>query len=127
MASDGKFTGAGQMALLAGVTLIPLTMLGLEIRELIKYLLQAATPGIEATDYTFRSDYMDTTEYMYEIFSRTGVPGKWTLALTSIESLKWEGALGPIITNVPIFDAFDESVFDGRPFTRNAPVINNIQ
>ena len=127
LASDGKFTGAGQMALLAGVTLIPLTMLGLEIRELIKYLLQAATPGIEATDYTFRSDYMDTTEYLYEIFTRTGVPGKWTLALTSIESLKWEGPLGPIITNVPIFDAFDESVFDGRPFTRNAPVINNIQ
>lgn len=126
-ATDGKFSGAGQMALLAGVTLIPLTMLGLEIRELVKYLLQAATPGIEATDYTFRSDYMDTTEYMYEIFSRTGVPGKWTLALTSIESLKWEGPLGPIITNVPIFDAFDESVFDGRPFTRNAPVINNIQ
>lgn len=126
-AADGKFTGAAQMALLAGVTLIPLTMLGLEIRELIKYLLQAATPGIEATDYTFRSDYMDTPEYIYEIFSRTGVPGKWTLALTSIESLRWEGALGPIITNVPIFDAFDESVFDGRPFTRNAPVINNIQ
>ena len=126
-AADGKFTGAGQVALLAGVTLIPLTMMGLEIRELIKYLLQAATPGIEATDYTFRSDYMDTPEYIYEIFSRTGVPGKWTLALTSIESLKWEGALGPLITNVPILDAFDESVFDGRPFTRNAPVINNIQ
>ena len=83
-------------------------------------------PGIEATDYTFRSDYMDTPEYIYEIFSRTGAR-KWTLALTSIESLKWEGALGPLITNVPILDAFDESVFDGRPFTRNAPVLNNIQ
>jgi hypothetical protein len=126
-AADGKFTGAAQMALLAGVTLIPLTMIGLEIRELMKYLLQSAVPGVEATDYTFRSNYMDTPEYVYEIFSRTGVPGKWTLALTSIESLKWEGVLGPIITNVPIFDAFDESVFDGRPFTRNAPVINNIQ
>lgn len=126
-ATDGNFTGAGQMALLSGVTLIPLTMLGLEARELVKYLLQMAAPGIEATDYTFRSDYMDTTEYMYEIFSRTGVSGKWTLALTSMESLKWEGPLGPIITNVPILDAFDESVFDGRPFTRNTPVINNIQ
>ena len=126
-ATDGNFTGAGQMALLSAVTLIPLTMLGLEARELVKYLLQMAAPGIEATDYTFRSDYMDTTEYMYEIFSRTGVSGKWTLALTSMESLKWEGPLGPIITNVPILDAFDESVFDGRPFTRNTPVINNIQ
>ena len=92
-------------------------MMGLEIRELIKYLLQAATPGIEATDYTFRRKAIWTHRNIWMRFSRelvyqgSGLLGRWS---TSIESLKWEGALGPLITNT-ILDAFDESVFDGRP------------
>lgn len=123
---DGNFEGGAQVALLAAAFMIPLTMLGLEMREYTKWTMQALVPGIEASGRVFRSDYMDTGEYMWEIFERSGVLGPLSIGVTTVESLKWEGALGPLISNIPFVDAFDDTFMDGD-WNRPIPVLNNIQ
>ena len=123
---DGNFEGGAQVALLAAAFMIPLTMLGLEMREYTKWTMQALVPGIEASGRVFRSDYMDTGEYMWEIFERSGVLGPLSIGVTTVESLQWEGALGPVISNIPFVDAFDDTFIDGD-WNRPIPVLNNIQ
>lgn len=123
---DGNFEGGAQVALLAAAFMIPLTMLGLEMREYTKWTMQALVPGIEASGRVFRSDYMDTGEYMWEIFERSGVLGPLSIGVTTVESLQWEGALGPVISNIPFIDAFDDTFIDGD-WNRPIPVLNNIQ
>lgn len=124
---DGSFEGGGALLLMAAGFMLPLTALGLELREYFKWGFQALLPGIEATDRTFRSDHMSAGEYMFEIgIDRSGVLGPFTLGLTAIESLKWEGPMGPIISNIPFVDAFDDVFLDGD-YMRTVPVLNNVQ
>ncbi len=123
---DGSFEGGAQVALLAAAFMIPLTMLGLEMREYTKWTMQALVPGIDASGRVFRSDYMDTGEYMWEIFERSGVLGPLSIGVTTVESLQWEGALGPVISNIPFVDAIDDTFIDGD-WNRPIPVLNNIQ
>ena len=96
------------------------------MREYMKYGIQALLPGIDASGRTFRSDYMDTGEYMWEIFERSGVLGPLSIGVTTAESLKWEGLAGPLISNIPFIDAFDDTFIDGD-WNRPIPVLNNIQ
>jgi hypothetical protein len=123
---DGDFQGGAATLLLAAGFMIPLTMVGLEMREYMKYGIQALLPGIDASGSTFRSDYMDNGEYMWEIFNRSGILGPLSIGVTSVESLKWEGLAGPLISNIPFVDAFDDTFMDGD-WNRPIPVLNNIQ
>ena len=123
---DGNFQGGAATLLLAAGFMIPLTMVGLEMREYMKYGIQALLPGIDASGSTFRSDYMDNGEYMWEIFNRSGVLGPLSIGVTTAESLKWEGLAGPLISNIPFVDAFDDTFMDGD-WNRPIPVLNNIQ
>ena len=97
--------GAGVMPLLlmAGI-LVPITMLGLEIRELTKYLLAELLPGIDGDDpgvNYFKTNSMSTGQYMTEIIDRTGMLGPASLALPIfLESHRygkpfWVPPLGP--------------------------------
>lgn len=124
---DGNFQGGAMLLLMAAGMMLPLTALGLELREYMKWTIQAVLPGIEATGRTFRSDYMDTGEYLFEVgIDRSGILGPFTLALTAIESLKWEGPIGPVISNIPFADAIDDVFIDGD-YMRTVPVLNNVQ
>ena len=124
---DGNFQGGAMLLLMAAGMMLPLTALGLELREYTKWTIQAVLPGIEATGRTFRSDYMDTGEYLFEVgIDRSGILGPFTLALTAIESLKWEGPIGPVIANIPFADAIDDVFIDGD-YMRTVPVLNNVQ
>ena len=124
---DGNFQGGAMLLLMAAGMMLPLTALGLELREYTKWTVQAILPGIEATGRTFRSDYMDTGEYLFEVgIDRSGILGPFTLALTAIESLKWEGPIGPVIANIPFADAIDDVFIDGD-YMRTVPVLNNVQ
>lgn len=124
---DGNFQGGAMLLLMAAGMMLPLTALGLELREYTKWTVQAILPGIEATGRTFRSDYMDTGEYLFEVgIDRSGILGPFTLALTAIESLKWEGPIGPVISNIPFADAIDDVFIDGD-YMRTVPVLNNVQ
>lgn len=123
---DGDFSGGAQTLLLAAGFMIPLTMLGLESREYTKWMIQYLLPGVDASAYTFRSDHMDGGEYLWEIFNRSGVLGPLSIGVTTVESLQWEGPLGPLIANIPFVDAFDDTFVDGD-WNRPIPVLNNIQ
>lgn len=114
---------AGPMLLLA-LTIIPLTMLGLHSRELLKWLFQLAIPGLpEAATMTSR---MDLPDYSWEIFQRSGVLGPFALGLNTMEAFQFEGIAAPFTANIPMIDLFDDFVFDGD-LTRPVPVLNNIK
>ena len=81
--NEGAGAGAMPLLLMAGI-LVPITMLGLEIRELTKYFLAELLPGIDGDDpgvNYFRTDSMSTAQYMIEIIDRSGMLGPFTLAL----------------------------------------------
>ncbi len=124
-AEDGHFKNGALLAVLAGSTLLPLAMIGLELRELTKYVLQAVSPFHDASGRVFRSDYMDSAEYAVDITDRAGLFGPWSLLIQMIESFQY-GATEPIAAVVPIYDAFDDTVIDGDA-NRPWPVFNNIQ
>lgn len=79
---------AGFLAL-AALTTLPLTMLGLELREYAKNGLAWLLPGVEASDKYFRTDRMDWSEYMAEIVDRSGVYGPFTILNMMQQSSEW--------------------------------------
>lgn len=121
---DGNFSGAAATAMLYASTIIPLTMMGMASRDWLKWLFQLAIPGVDETAST--SMKLDTTGYMWEIFKRSGTMGPFALGLTTMEAFKFEGIAAPFTANVPMFDLFDDTIFDGD-LTRPLPVINNIK
>ena len=122
---DGHFKNGALLAILAGGTLLPLAMIGLELRELTKYGLQAISPFHDADGRTFRSDHMDSAEYLVEMTDRAGLFGPWSLLLQFIESFRY-GPTEPFTSLVPILDAFDDTIIDGDA-NRPWPIFNNIQ
>ena len=97
--------GAAVPLVLAASTLLPLSMLGLELREFIKYFGRGVTPGfiekplrgVETQDtftYTtaFRTDGMPWGEYFLEIFDRAGIFGPFGLIFPMADSAKFGDA-----------------------------------
>ena len=79
---------------LGAMPMLVLSMLGLEIRELVKYLVG----GGDATK--FRSDQMGGAEYFFEIVDRAGMLGAFTLLIPMFTAGKygdefWITPLGP--------------------------------
>lgn len=81
--------GPATLLALGGLTLLPLTMVGLELRELSKDLLAKALPFTAGGDRMYRTDNMEWPEYMLEIFDRSGVFGPWTMLMPMIEAEKY--------------------------------------
>ena len=117
--------GAGVMPLLlmAGI-LLPITMLGLEIRELTKYLLAELLPGIDGDDpgvNYFKTNSMSTGQYITEIIDRSGMLGPASLALPIfLESHRygkpfWVPPLGPAAERVYDGITWDWRVADYLP------------
>lgn len=93
-----KLSGVGMQMLLAGVAFMPLAMLSLEMKELSKYLLAMVLPGVEANGRYFRSDYMETGEYLSEIFDRAGYAGPAGIIGMIGQTYDWgETGLAPIL------------------------------
>ena len=79
---------------LGAMPMLVLSMLGLEIREFVKYLVG----GGDATK--FRSDQMGAAEYFFEIVDRAGMLGAFTLLFPMFTAGKygdefWISPLGP--------------------------------
>ena len=121
---DGNFNGAAASMMLYATTIIPLTMFGMASRDWLKYLFQLAIPGLPETAST--SMKLDSVGYMWEIVKRSGTLGPFALGLTTMEAFKFEGIAAPFTANVPMFDLFDDTIFDGD-LTRPLPVINNVK
>ena len=87
---------AAMPSIMLGATLFPLTMMGLELRELQKYLMQLVIPFSEATPYTFKSNYMDGGEYAWEILDRSGIFGPASIAVGTVAAIPYEGLAGTV-------------------------------
>jgi len=102
---EGKDVGAAIMPMvLMASMLIPITMLGWEIRERFKVGLAWALPGISASDPGvdyYRTDSMTPGQYWTEVLDRSGMLGPASLAMPIfLESHRygkpfWVPPLGP--------------------------------
>lgn len=117
--------GAAVPLVLAASTLLPLSMIGLEIREFIKYLGRGVTPGIlerplrgvETQDTftystAFRTDGMPWGDYFLEILDRAGVFGPFGLIFPMADSARFGDAwftpaFGPTV------ERFEDLLIDG--------------
>ena len=88
--------------LLAASTLLPLSMLGLDLRERFKVGLAWALPGVSPEDKNYRKSLdMEWDKYSFEIIDRSGVLGPWALAAPLFMESKrygdpfWISPLGP--------------------------------
>ena len=90
--------------LLAASTLLPLSMLGLDLRERFKVGLAWVLPGVSPDDKNYRkSQDMEWDKYSFEILDRSGVFGPFALAMPLFMESKrfgdpfWVGPLGPSV------------------------------
>ena len=102
--AEAGIKGAAVPLFLGAATLLPLTMLGFDLRERFKVGLAWVLPGVSPDDKNYRrSQQMDWGEYTTEIIDRSGVLGPFTLALPLfIEDKRygdpmWVGPLGPTV------------------------------
>ena len=107
--------GALTPLLLILATMLPLAMLGLELRELVKYVAQGGNPEV------FRSDDMDWPTYMLDVADRAGLPGRYGLLLPMFEAdLYGDTFFTPLLGPTPerIIDIIegDGNVWDYVPY-----------
>lgn len=102
--NEEGFPAASLPFLLGAVTLLPLTMLGLDLRERFKVGLAWVLPGVSPDDKNYRRSVdMDWGEYSFEIIDRSGVLGPFALAMPLFMESKrygdpfWTGPLGPTV------------------------------
>ena len=102
--TEAGLKGASVPLFLGAATLLPLTMLGFDLRERFKVGLAWVLPGVSPEDKNYRrSQSMDWGEYSTEIIDRSGVLGPFTLALPLFMEDKrygdpmWVGPLGPTV------------------------------
>ena len=108
---ENKYAETGELSMSAiplamgAMTLLPLTMVGLELRELIKFLFSGLDPfqggGFgQFNERKLASNRMDYGEYSMEILDRSGVLGPYGLILPMWEAGNygdefWVSPLGP--------------------------------
>ena len=101
------------------MTILPLTMVGLELREAIKYSMGGILPGVSADPSVFRTDDMSGGIYSYEIFDRSGMAGSWGILLPILSGREYGGPfeqgaslLGP--TSDKLTELLKHGPFDDR-------------
>ena len=124
--TEAGLKGAAVPLFLGAATLLPLTMLGFDLRERFKVGLAWVLPGVSPDDKNYRrSQDMEWGEYTTEIIDRSGVLGPFTLALPLFMEDKrygdpmWVGPLGPTVEKG--YDLFtgDLRLKDLTPFYNN--------
>ena len=97
----GTFSQAAIPLLLGAVPMLVLSMIGLELREFVKYLYANVDPSFEgAPADKFRTDDMGWVEYFFEIVDRAGLLGAFTLLFPMFSAGNygdefWVSPLGP--------------------------------
>ena len=83
-------TGAAGVFALMGIATMPLAMVGMELRELTKFGLAYAIPGIdhEAKDY-FRTNSLSWPDYLGAAFDRSFAAGPVTIAQQAMQAADW--------------------------------------
>lgn len=97
---------------LTAVATMPLAMLGMELREYIKYGAAWALPGIDASTRYFRTDRMDWDEYLFETIDKSGFLGPLSLGVMANQSAEY--GKSPIISLLgPTAETVDEALRNG--------------
>lgn len=105
-------------AIMGAALLLPLTALGLEIRELIKFTLS----GFDASK--FRTNRLDWSSYMGELIDRAGVLGPFGLLIPMYESQKYgDFFIGPALG--PTAERIEDLLLDGE-VKQNIPVFGTL-
>jgi len=86
---DGKLTSRVIPLLIGAGLLLPLTAIGLELREFIKYLGRSAVGDQEGAARAFRSDEMAWGLYMLELLDRSGIFGPFGLIFPMAQASKY--------------------------------------
>ena len=92
---DGKISTAAMPAVFAATAMLPLAMVGMELRELMKYLFSPITGAIDMNDRTsafsfdsnkFRTNRMEYGEWLLESADRSGGFGAFTMLFPMMEA-----------------------------------------
>lgn len=125
---DGNFNAGAQLVAMSLAMTLPLAMMGWVFREKSKEAGRFIVPDFILPEKggLARYEYMDSLGLMAELVDRGGLLGRWSIALQTAESFKYEGVMAPLVSNIPVYDAFDDTFLDGDRY-RLFPVLNNIQ
>jgi len=98
--SDGQLSSRIMPVIIMATLLLPLTAIGLELREFIKFLGRSAIGDEAGADRAFRSDKMPWGTYMFELLDRSGIYGPFGLLLPMAQAERYGDAwflpaLGP--------------------------------
>jgi len=127
---DGKISTSAMPAVYAATSLLPLAMIGMELRELIKFLFSPVTGAIDFNERTdalafdtskFRTNDMDYSEYLLESADRAGIFGAFTMIFPMMEAGRfgdefYTPILGPTAQRVEDILKGDFQVKDLYPF-----------
>lgn len=92
---EGKITAAAMPAVFAATALLPLAMIGMELRELLKYFLSPISGAIDFNEKTeafsfdsskFRTNDMGYGEWLLEAGDRSGAFGAYTMLFPMFEA-----------------------------------------
>ena len=92
---EGKISAAAMPAIFASTALLPLAMIGMELRELLKYFLSPISSAVDFNDRTeafsfdsskFRTNDMGYGEWLLEASDRSGVFGAYTMLFPMFEA-----------------------------------------
>ena len=98
--------------ILTSAALMPLAMLGNELREYGKYGLAWLLPGAEPKARYFRSDRQDWSEYMPEMFEKAGLLGPMAIPGMMFQKAEWGDS--PLISLLgPTAETIDEALING--------------
>ena len=97
---DGQVSSRIMPLLIMATLLLPLTAIGLELREFIKFLSRSAIGDETGATAAFRSDNMPWGTYMFELLDRSGIYGPFGLLLPMAQAERYGDAwflpaLGP--------------------------------
>jgi len=105
-------------AIMGAALLLPLTALGLELRELIKFTVS----GFDASK--FRTNRLDWSSYMGELIDRAGVLGPLGLLIPMYEAQKYgDFFIGPALG--PTAERIEDLIFDAE-VKQNIPVFGTL-
>jgi len=116
--TSGLGAGMIPLALMASM-LIPITMIGWELREFFKYGLAVALPGISPDDpgvNYYKTNEMTWGQYWTEVIDRSGMLGPFTLAMPLLSEHHRYGK--PMI--IPPLGPTAERLYDGVMGDMNA-------
>ncbi len=127
---EGRIPAAALPAVLALTSLLPLAMVGMELRELLKFLLSPLSGTVDFNSNTeagvfdfnkFRTNEMGYGEYLLEAADRSGAFGAWTMLFPMFEAGRfgdefYTSLLGPSTQRLEDLIKGDAQFKDYQPF-----------